>query len=1314
MSDQSTSRADIAFGSDNNFQGATVSVGDVVGRDKITYTAHDWYDVRGLRDRNPYLGLKSYSYDQQAKFAGRTALAETVVNHLTAPGQQRSVYFITGASGCGKTSLAQAGVLPRLQAHYAAQHITVRWLQTRPSRLPLTMLTDALRGLDATIPLGATLLAAELVALFRTMHHPNQLMVLILDEFEDVFIRSEPAEREALFGLLTTLPPFAELPLHIIITMRSGYLPDLFAYAPIFELAKNGTDVRGMSEDELQDAIQRPLTVLLEQLGRPPDEKRFEPTLLAKLVHDAAQDATYLPLLGMTLEDLWRRGSLTAGHYTTLTDPIRARAEDVYAFVDYDQAKAVPRAAADQKIILDIFMELVNPSQNADPRRTMRRRRALDDLIGDDPRQLELIAELVDARLLSRDIETNGTTQTEVVDLIHESLLHNWARLQTEVGNQRALLERRSRFAQSLQEWLAHQESDEFLLNGVRLAEAESLLDDSEAASEPAQLFILRSVATREQGLRDELLKAQQLAAARQNLLRRTNKFIGGLALLVLLALLLAAWALRAQNLAEAQQTIAEERLTVADSQRLAAAAQSVGGNAPEAATLLAIEGVLMNRNLVTEQALRDAVNRVQWTPRPLVGHTDSILALAISPDGRLLATAGNDGSTYIWDSDGASKTRLTGHEGAVNTVAFNPAGDQLVTASNDQTARLWRIDGTLIRTFRNPGAAVMNAIWRPDGQVILTVDQNNMLVLWNVNGEQIQTFDAVSLAIFYLQFAPSGETVLMLNDASRVVVWNTRTSAWLTLNESSDIDTLSAVFSPDGQHILTAEADGTANIWALDGSHELSLEGHTERVSQVVWGDTYLLTASWDGTARVWDADGQQRAILRGHSSAVSSAIFSSAADRILTVSDDGTTRLWGNDGQLDATLAGPDNTLVVQAWFAANDTRIVTLGNDGSAYVWTPVSQNFVLAGHHNDVISAAFSPSDDTMMTASQDNNAYLWDANGAIIRRFAGHTDQINSAVWSADGAFILTASGDNTARLWPVGGGAPVTLVGHEGPLGGAVWSPVPSQFPILTASDDRTARLWALDGTPGPILIGHTDTVLSASFSPDGQLIVTTSADDTARVWSVAGALITTLEQHQDDVNKAVWSPDGALLLTISDDGTANLWDRKWQLLAVLDAHTEAVTNAAFSPSGDAIITTSADDTARIWNTDGELLQTLNGHSGDVMQATFSRNGSTILTASRDGTARLWSRDGRLLTILSGHRDWVQSAVWSADQQQVLTASADNTARLHFVQLADVLALAECRVERPLSAPERARYELDAPRFVFEQRRCPPQFSWQK
>ncbi|MDQ2998270.1 MAG: hypothetical protein M3R61_14630, partial [Chloroflexota bacterium] len=164
MSDEPTSRAEIAFGSDNNFQGATVSVGDVVGRDKITYTTHDWYDVRGLRDRNPYLGLKSYGYDHQAKFAGRTTLAETVVNHLTAPGQQRSVYFITGASGCGKTSLAQAGVLPRLQQHYAAQNIHLRWLQTRPSRLPLTMLTAALRGLDPTIPLGASLPAAELVA----------------------------------------------------------------------------------------------------------------------------------------------------------------------------------------------------------------------------------------------------------------------------------------------------------------------------------------------------------------------------------------------------------------------------------------------------------------------------------------------------------------------------------------------------------------------------------------------------------------------------------------------------------------------------------------------------------------------------------------------------------------------------------------------------------------------------------------------------------------------------------------------------------------------------------------------------------------------------------------------------------------------------------------------------------------------------------------------------------------------------------------------------------------------------------------------
>src|SRR5512136_447636 len=92
--------------------------GDIVGRDKNIFTGEQQYDVHGLA--NPYLGLQSFTYADRAKYAGRERLIAETVARLTAPDDPLALLFVTGASGSGKSSFVQAGVLPALEQHYAA------------------------------------------------------------------------------------------------------------------------------------------------------------------------------------------------------------------------------------------------------------------------------------------------------------------------------------------------------------------------------------------------------------------------------------------------------------------------------------------------------------------------------------------------------------------------------------------------------------------------------------------------------------------------------------------------------------------------------------------------------------------------------------------------------------------------------------------------------------------------------------------------------------------------------------------------------------------------------------------------------------------------------------------------------------------------------------------------------------------------------------------------------------------------------------------------------------------------------------------
>ena len=94
------------------FQGDVQAGRDVIGRDKIevTVSADSRYDVAGLE--NPYLGLRAFTYDDRDRFAGRQGEICRAVEILATPGEERTLLFITGASGSGKSSLAQAGLLP--------------------------------------------------------------------------------------------------------------------------------------------------------------------------------------------------------------------------------------------------------------------------------------------------------------------------------------------------------------------------------------------------------------------------------------------------------------------------------------------------------------------------------------------------------------------------------------------------------------------------------------------------------------------------------------------------------------------------------------------------------------------------------------------------------------------------------------------------------------------------------------------------------------------------------------------------------------------------------------------------------------------------------------------------------------------------------------------------------------------------------------------------------------------------------------------------------------------------------------------------
>jgi WD40 repeat protein len=245
----------------------------------------------------------------------------------------------------------------------------------------------------------------------------------------------------------------------------------------------------------------------------------------------------------------------------------------------------------------------------------------------------------------------------------------------------------------------------------------------------------------------------------------------------------------------------------------------------------------------------------------------------------------------------------------------------------------------------------------------------------------------------------------------------------------------------------------------------------------------------------------------------------------------------------------------------------------------------------------------------------------------------------------------------------------ITLVGHTGLVNTASFSPEGGL--VVTASDDHTAKIWDAETGASVCTLGHTDKVSSSSFSPNGRLVVTASLDHTAKIWNAAtGALVCTLAGHTGPVFSASFSPNGAKVVTTSSDKTARICDvATGALVCILAGHTHFVASASFSPNGRQVATASFDRTANIWDaTTGALLRPIVGHTGWVMSTSFSPDERLVVTVPLKNTVRIWNAATGASVCTLGHTDRVSSASFSPNGRLIVTGSWNRTARIWNVE----------------------------------------------
>jgi WD40 repeat protein len=589
--------------------------------------------------------------------------------------------------------------------------------------------------------------------------------------------------------------------------------------------------------------------------------------------------------------------------------------------------------------------------------------------------------------------------------------------------------------------------------------------------------------------------------------------------------------------------------------------------------------------------------------------HSETVNAVAYSPDGRLIASGSSDGRLKLWDTATFHEIRsLVGHSGWVLSVAFSPDGTRLASGSTDHTVRLWdTATGKTTQTLVGLTGAARSVGFSPDGRRLATGIDGGRVKVWDAaSGKELSTFGSEDRDRNWAVFSPDGRKLATGGDDlstqdGEVTLWNARTGErFLTLNEKRRYLRCIA-FSSDGKRLATATTSTTApnvtlKIWSTeDGKELLSLQTNTAYVYSLAFSPDgrKIVAGDSDHVVTVFDAlTGQVLLLLKGHARLIKSVAFSPDGNFVVSGSDDNTLKVWDVNKTPQPNSLTSHSGTVFSVAFSPDGRTFASASADGTLILWDArtsrqtrlikrVEGTIRISGQ----VPVSFSPDGLRVVSTDNDGNAKIWDVlTGNEVLVVRGHTKKVNSALFSPDGKLLATTSSDTTARLWDATNGQEVfTLRGHISNVRGASFSPDGKR--LASGGLDHTLRVWdVFSGRELLTLRGHTDQIVGVTYSPDGSRIATGSQDGSVKVWdALTGNEVMTFRGHGDGIGQIAFSPDGKRLASASADHTLGLWDaHTGQEVLMLREHSDTVWTVAFSPDGKQLVSGSADHTIRL------------------------------------------------------------------------------------------------------------------------------------
>ncbi|KAJ7044299.1 hypothetical protein C8F04DRAFT_642480 [Mycena alexandri] len=433
-----------------------------------------------------------------------------------------------------------------------------------------------------------------------------------------------------------------------------------------------------------------------------------------------------------------------------------------------------------------------------------------------------------------------------------------------------------------------------------------------------------------------------------------------------------------------------------------------------------------------------------------LSGHADHTNALSFLPHtGHHIISTSNDRTLRSWDLRlPFVENHPERHADTVKSISFSNDGRLLASAANDGTTRIWDTSTGQCTNIYVQKSPVRAAMFSSDGSIVVTETHNHNICGWDlVTDDQVVTLQGNSAPQWSVAASADGLCAASGSEDGQIHIYDipsghTRHSF---IGHGDGINTLA--FSQDGQYLLSGSYDRRLKIWsASNGSLKQELRGHGDWVRDATFTSSglYVISGSSDKSVRIWNLAERSHEILWGHSGGVNSVDVTHDDTLIISAGDENTIIVWslpeksvlrklvtlGN--AINSVRFSPDSTHIA----AVSDSMSITVWTTGD---WQPVMLENISGSSH--FWSVAFSPDGRYVATAAEDGVARIWSLEAGILSHELRLEGSISFPIWKVAfaGSMIVTASDDAVVRAWNVEEGSYTTLPGSSLPDGSRIY-----------------------------------------------------------------------------------------------------------------------------------------------------------------------------------------------------------------------------------------------------------------------------------